>query len=396
MFAQFAPEEVVQSMEVELPADQWKSIELETFSFNAFSVKADNLNQLDGLLLISNGDTISVGKNAHPETDELNIADLIFFNELKSSISIFSKFGGKFKLFFIDSSRPPSFIANRMNENINANDSCEEPFMITQEEWRTGLPLPKPGRSFTSVRQIIIHHSAGSNSSKDFVEVVRGIYLYHTEVNEWADIGYNYLIAPNGIIFKGRDPEGGAQDEVLGAHYCGKNSGTMGICLLGTFTNQMPTSESLTALVDLVSWKASKDGINPIGKSVDSGGILIDNISGHRDGCSTLCPGELLYEKLSLLRMETMLKLESCKQPNLSYSVYPNPVEGSKFTVRINTNQPAIIKLVDSKGLEVLEERLYTENPEIEIETSPLQSGLYYLMIKTNLKTLQEKLVITN
>src|SRR5690606_5894496 len=116
---------------------------------------------------------------------------------------------------------------------ISANH-CSEPQMIDPSHWRAGLPQPKGSPVFTSVNHIIIHHSAGSNLVTDFTNEVRNIYLYHTNVNGWDDIGYNFLIAPNGTIYQGRDGRGIVEkDYVMGAHMCGRNSGTMGICLLG-------------------------------------------------------------------------------------------------------------------------------------------------------------------
>ena len=92
-----------------------------------------------------------------------------------------------------------------------------------------------------------MHHSAGSTFDTNYTAVVRSYYLLHTEVNGWDDIGYNYLIARDGSIFAGRDPQnrtGVAQDNVHGAHFCGKNDYTMGICVIGDFTSQAPAAEA--------------------------------------------------------------------------------------------------------------------------------------------------------
>jgi hypothetical protein len=116
----------------------------------------------------------------------------------------------------------------------------------------------------------------------------------------WGDIGYNYLIDPNGVIYEGR--AGG--DDIVGFHFCEQNSGTMGIGMLGTFTSELPTAQALTSLKKLLAWKAAQSQINPTGYSYHaSSGLILVNIAGHRDGtCSTACPGNLLYAALPSIR----------------------------------------------------------------------------------------------
>ena len=66
----------------------------------------------------------------------------------------------------------------------------------------------------------MVHHSAGSNTNSNYTQVVRDIYLYHTQVNGcWSDIGYNYLVAQDGSIYNGRDPGALEQDDVLGRSF---------------------------------------------------------------------------------------------------------------------------------------------------------------------------------
>ena len=87
-------------------------------------------------------------------------------------------------------------------------DECAKPSAITPETWRAGLDDPTPGRNEVLVKHCIIHHAASNNSHTDFTYVVRNIYLLHTQTNGWDDIGYNYLIAPNGDVYIGRDSLG--------------------------------------------------------------------------------------------------------------------------------------------------------------------------------------------
>lgn len=183
---------------------------------------------------------------------------------------------------------------------------------VAQSEWRAGLPSPAYTRSFTAVTHVVVHHSAGSNSSTNYTQVVRDIYLLHTQVNGWSDIGYNYLIAQDGTIYTGRDPAGGEQDNVLGAHFCGSNSGTMGVCLLGDYMTADPSTATWDALQQITAYKMEKENLDPLEAYAHAFGEL-PAIIGHRDGCSTLCPGENVYEQLGELRISADLILQECE-----------------------------------------------------------------------------------
>lgn len=223
---------------------------------------------------------------------------------------------GDFEIIAINSGTAPKINSAHRKE---VQENCELGFSeITQEEWRSGLPAPNYSRSFTRVNHVVIHHSAGSNSNTNFTQVVRDIYIYHTEVNGWSDIGYNYLIAQNGEIYTGRDPEGGAQDNVRGAHFCGSNTGTMGVCLLGNYETAVPSPETWSSLQTVAAFKLDKEGLAPTDKSQHTLG-LFESIIGHRDGCSTLCPGENVYNQLIDLRSEIADQIESCGDKSLAF-----------------------------------------------------------------------------
>jgi len=101
------------------------------------------------------------------------------------------------------------------------------------------------------------------------------------------------LIDPDGVIYEGR--AGG--DNVLGAHFSSVNAGTMGVSMIGTFTDVTPAEKALTSLRRILAWKASQRAIDPLGQSRHTAsGLELNNISGHRDGPSpTECPGDALY-----------------------------------------------------------------------------------------------------
>ncbi|KAB2909478.1 MAG: Ig-like domain-containing protein [Ignavibacteriales bacterium] len=177
--------------------------------------------------------------------------------------------------------------------SLNTEDTYPKPPVVSRTGW--GCPIGQStncGPSSTNVTHLIVHHSAGANNVSDWPAILRSIYQLHTVTNGWCDVGYNYLIDPNGVIYEGR----GGGDNVIGAHFCGYNSGTMGVCLLGTYTTVSPKQATLSSLAKILAWKADQKGIDPLGISYHpTSGRTIHHISGHRDGCSTECPGTAFY-----------------------------------------------------------------------------------------------------
>src|SRR5262249_39819121 len=159
------------------------------------------------------------------------------------------------------------------------------PPVVTRTEWGCpdGQITTHGSLSFTTVTHLIVHHTATGNSAanNDWAAVVRSIWNFHVFTNGWVDIGYNYLIDPNGVIYEGR--AGG--DNVLGAQFSGVNGGTMGVSMIGTFTGITPSSKALVSLKKILAWKADQRSIDPTGTSLHAASKLnLNNVSGHRDG----------------------------------------------------------------------------------------------------------------
>jgi N-acetylmuramoyl-L-alanine amidase len=182
--------------------------------------------------------------------------------------------------------------------------SISKPPIVTRTDWDCpdGQITNHGTLSYTAVTHLIVHHTVNDNDAPDWGAVVLSIWNFHVFDRGFADIGYNYLIDPNGVIYEGRS--GG--DDVQGAHFSGVNAGTMGIGMLGTFTYLEPTREALLALEGLLAWKCDQRRLDPIGSSVHAASQLdLSTISGHRDGPGTTeCPGEKLYGLLPEIRSD--------------------------------------------------------------------------------------------
>lgn len=178
---------------------------------------------------------------------------------------------------------------------------CLPPSLISRAQWcPTGDCPPAANPVTTQVTHLIVHHAAGTNTASDWAAVVRSIWDFHVNTNGWADIGYNWLIDPQGNAYVGRG------NNITGAHFCGRNAGTAGICILGNFTNQIPTGSARNTLARILAWKSCDTGIHPQEEALHAAsGVVLPRIAGHRDGCTTSCPGDAFYPLLPDLRQQT-------------------------------------------------------------------------------------------
>ncbi|MTI41699.1 N-acetylmuramoyl-L-alanine amidase [Fulvivirga lutimaris] len=360
------------------------------FEFTAFSLSFSNDTFPVGTSIQVDSEEYILSKDEHaPEAR--NQANLVSLNSPAKRLVLNSgPYQGEVIIYLLNSYRHfKTDVRSRLD--MDGDEPCAEPESVDQSEWRSGLQAPNFSRSFSDVEHVIIHHSAGSNTSTNYIQVVRDIYLYHTEVNGWSDIGYNYLIDKEGTIYKGRDPDDGDQDNVIGAHFCGKNSGTMGICLLGNFEegNITPSEEAIESLIKLTSWKLIKESLDPFSSSIHRGEQL-NTLAGHRDGCSTLCPGTNTYVQLESFKEmigETIFDCENIEEESvvLTSNVYPNPARlGELVTVELNEDQTLkSIAIIDPNGKHIQTKSIRGSNNLTYLLTFLYPPGTYFLAITT-------------
>lgn len=302
-----------------------------------------------------------------------------------NAISI-PKTSGKIDLYTIHSGTPPM-----LTNGSKTDTHCTEVDAIPQSEWRAGLPEPSPSPSFHSVTHHIVHHTAGSNTNTNYVQVVRDIYLLHTEVNGWDDIGYNFVIAQDGTLFEGRDPgESRSEFEIRGAHFCGKNTGTFGVALLGNYETAQLTEATRERLVNLLSFSLSELEIHPLSSSTHRG-VDLDAISGHRDGCATLCPGRNVYNLLPEVRSEVLESLQHCNETLvLSYAVNQNIIAPGESIIFENT----------SEGYESFRWKFEGGSPELSDLDNPevtyQRTGTYSVTLYGHLGNQVDSLIVTD
>lgn len=217
-----------------------------------------------------------------------------------------------------------------------ATASVARPPVVSRTAW--GSPDGQGSRvaaDYRGVDHLVVHHTADSNSlyatEPNWAARVRAIWVYHTINRGWGDIGYNYLIDPNGVVYEGR--AGG--DNAVGFHDTA-NYGSMGVAMLGTYQSMTPRQATQDALVQLLAWKASQRDIDPRASSFYYGcsyskycypynpGSVVPTIAGHRQVTPghTSCPGDAAMAIMPAIRDRVArLMGEGSSQPDTNLAL---------------------------------------------------------------------------
>ncbi|XP_050294871.1 peptidoglycan-recognition protein SC2-like isoform X2 [Anthonomus grandis grandis] len=120
--------------------------------------------------------------------------------------------------------------------------------IVTKKEWQGNPPTNKTTPLVTPVPYVIIHHTATENCSTlaECASHLRAIQAFHVNSRAWYDIGYNFMVGGDGLVYEGR----GWTEE--GAHTLGVNFKSIGIAFIGTFIQIAPPVQQLQACKDLI------------------------------------------------------------------------------------------------------------------------------------------------
>lgn len=205
--------------------------------------------------------------------------------------------------------------------------ALESPKILPRSAWSADPEdhRSKALRPVGKIKHLSVHHTAVDKLRGDGTPEaeLRIIQHGHRNDNQWGDIAYHFLIAPDGRIFAGRNtkyapnsntrylseqqwrghPIFTAQDVerdpanlgVGGATYMseketgprpGHVQGHLTTCFLGNFMEAEPTDEAKQSFVQLVAYLLHENQ------------LTIDDVWLHREVASTLCPGNKLYSWL--------------------------------------------------------------------------------------------------
>lgn len=261
------------------------------------------------------GDMLTVPAAAETHTHVQFSLSMSRYNSLTTPVVT------EFTLTFIDTTDGPTvaqMVAQQQaldagSQGNRLNTGFPRPAVISRDVWCIYDDCDyTDGLAYAPATHMVVHHTVSSNSSSDWAAVVRAIWNFHTYSREWGDIGYNYLVDMDGIIYEGHLNEDYHTLDVVGTHAAGANQGSMGTALIGTFTEPdhaipgiEPPPEMVDSLVNLLSWKADQRDIDVYDASaalpqIDWG---LPHLMGHRDTYgTTACPGDQAYALLPLLR----------------------------------------------------------------------------------------------
>jgi hypothetical protein len=165
-----------------------------------------------------------------------------------------------------------------------ARAACRRPSGVAiVSDITVGDAMIKQGSAGYVVNEVCLHTSAtktGWYSDKVVSEMRDEIRGWHVNARGWKDIGYHYVIAPDGSIAFGR-PE-----TVIGAGVEGHNRGVIHICMIpvktiakmGKFADFYTEAQRITV----------RDMLLNIEKAVGRGKLTV---TGHNDYANKLCPG---------------------------------------------------------------------------------------------------------
>ena len=198
---------------------------------------------------------------------------------------------------------------------LSTRASAPRPQIVTRAQWGADPNLINCFFGYSpGLKAAFIHHTATTNDygPGESAAIVRGIYAYHTNVNHWCDIGYNFLVDRFGRIFEGR--QGGVDQPVIPAAQRGFNFWSFAVAGIGNFTSAAPTRAMVQSIERVIAWRLAQANRSPTGHvwMQSSGGlgdrypkgkwVLLPEVSGHRTVNFTACPGNGLYSRLPAIR----------------------------------------------------------------------------------------------
>ncbi|WP_433426384.1 hypothetical protein ACQP1V_42795 (plasmid) [Microtetraspora malaysiensis] len=156
--------------------------------------------------------------------------------------------------------------------------------LVTRGQW--GARDAKGAHTYlASTKGVKVHYTGGREDPRMVddhdlcVARVRAIQRQHMDSNGWMDIGYSLCVCAHRKVFVGRGPH-----NLPAANGAGLNSGHYAVLgLVGNSGLVVPPPGMLHGIVDAIEYLRAHGGAGA-------------EIKGHRDGYSTSCPGEQLYQ----------------------------------------------------------------------------------------------------
>ncbi|KYN42168.1 Peptidoglycan-recognition protein LB [Trachymyrmex septentrionalis] len=202
---------------------------------------------------------------------------------------------------------------------INATDSRHSECLriFSRKEWNARKHLNFEIMPIKPAPYVVVHHGGIPMYCQDqetCSDIVRSYQDLHLDKRGWWDIGYNFVIGEDGNVYEGRGWD------YTGAHAVLYNTQSIGVCIIGDFTDFLPNEAALKALNKLIAY------------GVLHGKIRENyNVIGHRQVRDTNCPGETFYKFVVNLPRWTANPKPHIR-PNITTKSIDNTVEENSKT----------------------------------------------------------------
>ncbi|XP_055267793.1 peptidoglycan recognition protein 1 [Moschus berezovskii] len=153
--------------------------------------------------------------------------------------------------------------------------------VVSRREWRALAPTCSQ-RLRLPARYVVVSHTAGSvcDTPASCLKQAQNVQHYHMQTLGWCDVGYNFLIGEDGLVYEGRGWN------TKGAHSGSTwNPISIGISFMGNYMDRVPPARALRAAQSLLACGEAQGYLTPNYE-----------VKGHRDVQQTLSPGDQLYE----------------------------------------------------------------------------------------------------
>lgn len=160
--------------------------------------------------------------------------------------------------------------------------SC--PQVVSRADWEAQPPVSTQLLSSLPAPYVVIHHTyipGFCNSSQTCMTAMRSMQNYHQNTQHWPDIGYNFCIGGTAQVYEGRGWD------IMGTHAPNYNSRSIGICFIGDYRAELPTTEMLAAAQSLIQCGVELNSISTDYK-----------LLGHSQVRNTECPGTALLNEI--------------------------------------------------------------------------------------------------
>lgn len=159
--------------------------------------------------------------------------------------------------------------------------------VIGRSAWTRAQLNPAKADRMGMISRITVHHDAipstGIRSQSDAARRMESVRMSHLR-NGWADIGYHYVIDPQGRVWEGRPLAW------QGAHVQDNNPGNLGVMVMGNFDQHRPTPEALATIDGFVASQARRYG------------LPASRVFTHQEIKPTACPGRNLQRYMQETR----------------------------------------------------------------------------------------------